>query len=129
MANADEWRQNGMGFHPGDDLESKATLLQSAKIPASRRKGYFWGDGMIRVSGREYNGLVESPCFQKGEMSCLSCHSMHESSPTNQLARGMESNLACLQCHKSFEKNVPEHTHHTAGSSGSLCYNCHMPYT
>ena len=23
----------------------------------------FWSDGMVRVSGREYNGLIESPCF------------------------------------------------------------------
>ena len=24
----------------------------------------FWADGMVRVSGREYNGLIESPCFK-----------------------------------------------------------------
>ena len=84
---------------------------------------------MIRVSGREYNGLVKSPCFQKGEMSCLSCHSMHESSPTNQVAKGMESNTACLQCHQTFAKQLEQHTHHAGSSSGSLCYNCHMPYT
>jgi len=41
----------------------------------------------------------------------------------------MESNLACLQCHQTFEKNLEQHTHHLANSSGSLCYNCHMPYT
>ena len=127
--NADEWRQNGMNFHPGEDLETRGTLMTMAKFPTSGRKGYFWSDGMIRVSGREYNGLSESPCFKKGDMSCLSCHSMHESSPTNQLAHGMESNLACVQCHKTFDKNVEQHTHHAAGSSGSLCYNCHMPYT
>src|SRR5438128_11469003 len=28
-----------------------------------------------------------------------------------------------------FEKRPEQHTHHVAGSSGSLCYNCHMPYT
>ncbi len=54
---------------------------------------------------------------------------MHQSSPTNQLAKGMASNAACLQCHSSFEKRPEQHTHHLAGSSGSLCYNCHMPYT
>jgi len=41
----------------------------------------------------------------------------------------MERNAACLQCHSSFEKRPEQHTHHAAGSSGSLCYNCHMPYT
>ncbi len=54
---------------------------------------------------------------------------MHESSPTNQLGAEMASNAACIQCHKSFAKNLTEHTHHAADSTGSLCYNCHMPYT
>lgn len=88
-----------------------------------------WNDGMIRISGREYNGLVNSPCYLKGELSCLSCHSMHDSSPVNQLAEGMDGNAACVQCHAVIGKNVAGHTHHAAGSTGSLCYNCHMPYT
>ena len=29
----------------------------------------FWADGMVRVSGREYNGLIESPCFKKRHRS------------------------------------------------------------
>jgi predicted CXXCH cytochrome family protein len=84
---------------------------------------------MIRVSGREYTGLLKTACFQKGEMSCLSCHSVHDSSPNFQVSRGMESNAACLQCHQSFAAKLEEHTHHPANSAGSLCYNCHMPYT
>ena len=90
-------------------------------------EGSFWPDGMVRVSGREYNGLIESPCHQRGELSCLSCHSMHQSNPDDQLALGMESNQACLQCHRSIQ--LTQHTHHRAESSGSLCYNCHMPHT
>ena len=69
---------------------------------------------MIRVSGREYNGLIDSPCFTKAasdesRMSCFSCHTMHNPSddtrPTSewadrhQLAAGMDGNNACLQCH------------------------------
>ena len=123
-----EWLQNGADFHPGEELEA---TVQVTRHPQSLelRRNLFWNDGMVRVSGREYNGLVKTPCFLRGEMSCLSCHSMHQSSPTNQLARGMESNAACLQCHASFQKDPERHTHHAAGSSGSLCYNCHMPYT
>ena len=37
----------------------------------------FWPDGMVRVTGREYNGLLDTACYQRGKMSCLSCHSMH----------------------------------------------------
>jgi predicted CXXCH cytochrome family protein len=125
--NQDEWLQHGETVRPGDDLEEKLTIVRQR--PSELRPKTCWNDGMIRVSGRDYNGLIESPCYLKGEMSCASCHSMHESSPTNQLARQMDGNFACLQCHQSFAKNLTEHTHHAAGSTGSLCYNCHMPYT
>lgn len=37
----------------------------------------FWPDGNVRVTGREYNGVARSPCFQGGEFSCFSCHEMH----------------------------------------------------
>ena len=124
----EDWLQNGERYHPGDDLEASLQVVRRPKSSESRRTLY-WSDGMIRVSGREYNGLVRTPCFQKGDLSCLSCHSMHHSSPTNQLAKAMESNTACLQCHRAFQEKLVQHTHHSAGSSGSLCYNCHMPYT
>src|SRR5688500_10703630 len=41
----------------------------------------------------------------------------------------MDSNEACFQCHSSFRANLEKHTYHKANSSGSLCYNCHMPFT
>jgi predicted CXXCH cytochrome family protein len=63
-------------------------------------------------------------------MSCLSCHSMHHSDPDDQLSAGMRGNRACLQCHENYVgERLREHTHHPAGSTGSLCYNCHMPHT
>ncbi|MBI1312112.1 ammonia-forming cytochrome c nitrite reductase subunit c552 [bacterium] len=101
-------------------------------------QAYFWSDGMIRISGREFNGLVESPCFQRGTMSCLSCHRLHRSADdartladwaSDQLDIGMAGNHACLQCHQQFKENVTSHTHHAVESSGSDCMNCHMPYT
>jgi len=133
------WRYEGFSYRPGDDLEKYLPVvrpLRHADEPwmkdTLRRDPTFvedryWPDGMVRVSGREFNGLVETPCYQKGEMSCLSCHSMHQSNPDDQLAAGMESNQACLQCHDKMK--VQAHTRHLPGSSGSLCYNCHMPHT
>jgi len=95
---------------------------------------------MVRVSGREYSGMTESPGFQRGEMSCLSCHQMHQafddSRPRHewaddQLKRGMRGNQACIQCHHELadSKTLTDHTHHAADSSGSKCYNCHMSQT
>ena len=129
------WQRQGLEPHrpllPGKDLlllNPEADEQQAAQF--NSLVGFFWRDGMVRVSGREYNGLAESPCFQRGEMSCLSCHSLHKMiDPDDQLARGMDSNQACYQCHGAFQAKLSEHTHHSAHSSGSLCYNCHMPHT
>ena len=54
---------------------------------------------------------------------------MHKSDPNDQLARGMRSNQACLQCHKEMANDITAHTRHAANSAGSNCYNCHMPHT
>ena len=136
-----DWLGHGFRYRPGEDLAKTRHILQ----PAENRDAawvkrlaaewptvfdeLFWSDGMIRVSGREFNGLVGSSCYEGGKLSCLSCHSMHRSEPNDQLARGMDGNRACLQCHESMRDAVPAHTHHAADSSGSLCYNCHMPHT
>ncbi len=90
----------------------------------------FWPDGMVRVTGHEYNGLLDTPCFQRGKMSCLSYHFMHGYHDRNdQLAPRMETNQACPQCHEDIRENLTAHTKHAADSAGSSCYNCHMPHT
>lgn len=128
-------------FRPGDDLNDFALIVRPRQpefrqyIAPIRREepnyftNRFWPDGMVRVAGREYNGMIESACFQKGELSCLSCHSLHESEPNDQLAAGMRGNEACLQCHSKYRTSLEAHTHHAPDSEGSKCYNCHMPHT
>lgn len=115
-------------------LQSNPTYLRSA----------FWSDGMVRVSGREYNGLVDSPCFARAidpqrTMTCESCHTLHkpaddrrsmeEWAGSHQVSPGKEGNDACLGCHPTISSKLTAHTRHQANSSGSACYNCHMPYT
>lgn len=133
------WRDEGSKYRPGGDLEKYFPVVRPRRHANEpwfrdnlRRNPTFvadryWPDGLVRVSGREFNGLVESPCYQRGQLGCLSCHSMHDSDPNDQLASRMESNQACLQCHRTLDERA--HTHHAAGSGGSLCYNCHMPHT
>lgn len=146
------WLRDGFAYRPGDDLSASRELVRGTpeKNSASMRAlleerpgmldAMFWSDGEVRVSGREYNGLVESPCYQRGEMSCLSCHEMHPSSSdprpldhwaNDQLKREMDGPRACSQCHADFKEpeKLREHTRHAAGSTGSDCLNCHMPYT
>ncbi len=138
-----DWLRNGPRFLPGNELNANTIVVHASTFIANDKQpdGHphpggewlgdrFWPDGMVRVTGREYNGLLDTACFQRGKMSCLSCHSMHGYLDNNdQLAPRMETNEACLQCHDDFRDNLTAHTHHAADSTGSLCYNCHMPHT
>jgi hypothetical protein len=151
-----EANSHGLPYRPGDELHKTRFVAQPTQNAHSTTMenvlasdpGWltdsFWSDGMVRVSGREYNGLIESPCFknttdQTRTMSCFSCHTMHKASDdwrtvaqwadTYQLSAGMDDNHACQQCHTSITSNVTAHSNHRADSTGSSCYNCHMPYT
>jgi hypothetical protein len=146
------WEHSGFAYRPGDDLARTRELLRgtyernSAAMRAylDRNPGTlestFWSDGEVRVSGREYNGLVDSPCYRGDDLSCLSCHDMHPSRKdapdlekwaAAQLRPGMDGSQACVQCHVDFAdpERVTPHTHHAVSSSGSDCLNCHMTYT
>lgn len=100
--------------------------------------GMFWGDGQMRVIGREYSSMRESECHTHGDMSCTSCHQLHKSRADSrsfeewaddQLGKDMRGDQACTQCHAATEFAVERHTHHATASDGSRCMNCHMPHT
>jgi predicted CXXCH cytochrome family protein len=140
---SEDWRVRGFRYRPGDDLEQTTPIIRPSRVQEipglaaylarnpELLRDFFWPDGMVRVSGRDYNGVLESPCYQGGKFSCLSCHSLHESDPDGQLAHNRTGNRACTQCHERFreESEVTAHTRHLADSGGNQCYNCHMPHT
>ena len=136
----------GYAYRPGGDLSASKRMLQRAQFRDVRPgggvhlmlHGMWWPDGTVRGSGREFGALQRSPCYRRGEMSCLSCHSMHVDGDDprelrewaeDQLQPGMRGDAACLQCHADFANRIAEHTHHPAASEGSRCQNCHMSYT
>lgn len=95
----------------------------------------FWPDGTPRTTALEYQGLLQSKCYQAGELTCFSCHSMHGSDPNDQLRfpdneqTPVEvANRSCVACHLDYSENLSAHTHHPPDSQGSKCYNCHMPF-
>ncbi len=151
LADTSAWDTHGSKFRPGQTELDQRWVVQPKDTdhPAERAAllkenphfydNSFWGDGKVRVTGRELNGVMGSPCYKGGEFSCLSCHEMHPDKTdaaslklwarTDQMKPKMESDQACLQCHQEMKANIPAHTHHAASSSGSSCYNCHMPHT
>jgi Doubled CXXCH motif (Paired_CXXCH_1)/Cytochrome c554 and c-prime len=149
MTDKIDFNRHGAAFRPGQRELKQRFVVQPSAPDHGQQKDFiretepdffrnrFWGDGMIRVTGREFNGLQASPCFRGGNFSCISCHEMHPSdlnetsltkwAHSGQLRPKMDTDEACLQCHKAIGPNISAHTHHVATSSGSRCYNCHMP--
>ena len=148
---AKKWHTEGNSFRPGNDLLEFRHLIRATRPDEAMTvellqhdpqlfESVFWSDGMVRVTGREYSGLVETACHTKGTLSCLTCHTMHnqdaEQRPVDepwnddQLRIGMRSNKACLNCHEQYTgEALASHTRHLSESEGSKCYNCHMPHT
>jgi predicted CXXCH cytochrome family protein len=89
----------------------------------------FWSDGQNRVRGREYNDIQASACFRGGELSCLSCHSMHDADPDKLVRADRSGDAGCLVCHAEYAAQIEAHAHHPPGSEGARCTNCHMPNT
>jgi len=145
-ANAD-----GLPYRPGDDLAATRFIAQPTRnldTPIMRAflaadpgfvRDIFWSDGMIRATGREYNALIDSPCFKNAAdpsrtMTCFSCHTMHKPDDDprsigdwadDQLSPRAIDGRSCAGCHTMAD----DHSHHAAGSPGRTCENCHMPYT
>jgi hypothetical protein len=154
---AGEQAENASGprFRPGDVLAASRFVAQPGRQPAAPRlrelldddpgfvREAFWPDGTIAVAGREYNGLLESPCFADARtaertMTCLSCHAVHQEGgdrrdrkvwADDQLSVAATGDAACRSCHPSARAGVDAHTRHAVSSPGSRCVNCHMPYT
>jgi predicted CXXCH cytochrome family protein len=130
-------------YRPGEDLHRARYYIQhptreptSARHEELRKNPTFfrerwWDDGTILAGGREYTAMAVSACYRRGQMSCLSCHSMHDSEPDDQLKPSAQGNGACVQCHQEarFTRDLAQHTFHSPNSSGSECMNCHMPHS
>ncbi|WP_235034325.1 cytochrome c3 family protein [Roseiconus lacunae] len=145
-----QFQEHGHQYRPGKDLTETHSVWHrdSPEFERTRKtlnypdldtllNETYYPDGMIRVSGREYNGLIDSPCYLNGEMTCLSCHDLHQDASdtrpikewaNDQLSEKALANDACTQCHDSQQYGTT-HTHHAPESVGSNCYNCHMPHT
>ena len=125
---------SGDPFNAGEDLSRFYRPIdhetQVGKVSFASR---FWANGSPRLTAYEYQGVLRSKCFSKGEpgkrINCLTCHTMHDGDPAGQIRAENRTDKPCLQCHQQFGEQtaLAKHTSHAAESSGSRCYNCHMP--
>ena len=95
-------------------------------------------DGMARVSGREYNAMSRVallsarrdvvPVVPRAAPAAGRAAQPREWAD-DQLAPAWTATTHVPAATTELAANLTEHTHHAAGSSGSRCYNCHMPHT
>jgi len=114
---------------PGDDLARfseplwRDTEIGGEALFAAR----FWPDGTARLTAYEYQGWLQSPCTQRGELSCTTCHGMHGADPKGQVREtatheGRLGDGACIECHAE-----PGTDDHAAHDGQVACVDCHMP--
>jgi hypothetical protein len=72
----------------------------------------------IDVHGSQVELLQRSRCYQKSEMTCLTCHDVH--SVQHDLTAFSKR---CLSCHKPESAMFPRQNH----QADSNCIDCHMP--
>ena len=128
-----DWLQTGPTFRAGDRLTDHVepiridTPAADARTPDQFRLR-FWPDGTPRLSAYEYQGLTMSACYQRSDLTCITCHTAHGGDPAGMIPPRNRGNEPCQGCHQDLEAGPRAHTRHAADSEGSVCYNCHMPH-
>jgi predicted CXXCH cytochrome family protein len=137
-----KYAEQGSLYTPGENLYKTRYYIQHPQkettterlVDLEKNPQFFqerwWEDGTVLAGGREFTAMSVSACYTRGNISCLSCHSMHQSDPVDQLKPAMDTSAACIQCHREpkYSSQIATHTHHRPTSEGSNCLNCHMPY-
>ena len=113
------------GYLPGKRLEDHFGL----KLPQVLDTVYR-ADGRTRTFAYQ-EGHLASDCYLSGSMTCVDCHDPHSQryrDVNGTPLPGRFDDRQCVSCHASKAVPVDRHTHHAAGSAGSRCVACHMPY-
>jgi len=118
----------GDPYTAGEDLSAYTEPIHAdSTLAGVDLTARFWKDGTPRLSAYEYQGLLMSPDFQRGGLTCQHCHTMHGGDPKGMIQPVMRGPAACQGCHAEIAAHPAEHSGHRKDGSGSDCYACHMP--
>ncbi len=103
-------------FRPGQPLGDYKIYVERPKAP---------NDPGFETAHASYQ-LSRSACFQKTQMTCLTCHDPHD------IPRGEQATQhyieVCQSCHTSTKELAHDVAHRSvAMKTGSNCLTCHMP--
>ena len=116
-------------LRPGYSSGTTLADYYSIRLPQLGDEALF-PDGRVRTFAYQ-EGHLYSDCYRNGGMTCTSCHDPHTQEyrdVTGTRLSGRFDDRQCTGCHVSKADSVSRHTKHAAGSAGSRCVACHMPY-
>ena len=84
----------------------------------------YYPDGQILDEVYVYGSFIQSKMYAK-DIKCSDCHHPHSGKVKH------TNNQLCTSCHQhsAAKYDTPAHHHHTVGSTGASCIECHMPAT
>jgi predicted CXXCH cytochrome family protein len=103
-------------YRPGQPLGDYKIYVERSKAP---------NDPGFETAHASYQ-LARSACFQKTQMTCLTCHDPHDI-PRGQAATQHYIEV-CQSCHASTKDLAHDAAHKSVAMKiGSNCLTCHMP--
>ena len=136
-----DWNQHGPGVSP------RRSLGRHARRPAERRpsraRELRRRPLLVRRRRARHRARATTTCARRRARStdrcrasratrCTSAPTMRGRSrhgPTTSSRRKRSATRRARGCHAKVAADGPAHTHHAAGTPGSGCTDCHMPYT
>lgn len=101
------------GYTPG-------TPLMDYYEPSALEAPLYYADGQQRDEVYVYGSFMQSRMAGAG-VTCSDCHDPHTATLR------ASGNALCTSCHAAVRYDTPAHHHHTPGSTGAACVECHMP--
>lgn len=97
-----------VGFQPGMRYDDFALPFLPSQPPVpDDPQGDFWPDGRPSRFNRP-QALLQSGCFEKSDITCATCHSIHNSKYPRSLKEPPERHdELCLQCHATARGILP----------------------
>ena len=106
-----------------------------SRCHAGRRP--IFANGTHTWNSTEYSDAINGHCYHPDRaesagmdfLTCVSCHDPHEPTGLSWRRTPAQDDQSCVRCHTQFATSEAQsaHSHHTAGTSGSHCMDCHMP--
>ena len=88
--------------------------------------GYFHVDSVqppLDSHGNQYGMLRLSKCFLQSDMTCLTCHQVHE----NQKGKVVDFSNRCMTCHREGTNSFCKTKKLAVSQLKQNCIQCHMP--